>query len=243
VTEPAATAEAGPLAPRLPAPDGRGRRIVTIGLAVVILAAAAAAGWQWSQRTGTARVFYAADAEGPTTWNDQWQIGRPISFGISYVNDDVASSTSVDYAAIFSAKPHVLVNTSAATLTVSVCRIDPSGRAGAIGSVSNLAHWCTRLVPADGARMSLGRRSRPTGSYDRPFAAGQGRRAGARRHVRVRRRSQDGAPWPMGAGRRASQHALNVDNRPRVIPKRRQIGKTGHLLIHNGRRPASRRRR
>lgn len=60
---------------------------------------------------------------------------------------------------VLAARPNVLTNPPHATITIRMCTM--ARRTGeAIGSVAgDLAHWCSRVVPPDGATLIAQRHS------------------------------------------------------------------------------------
>ena len=142
---------------RLPRLRQPGERRLLFAGAAVLTVAALAIGWQQVHTAAPQGIFVEGYRGGLTTWNDNWSVGRSLSFGMSYVApSDLTGASPVEHAAVLSALPQVAVNTARATLTLSVCSIDTTQRVGAIGSVAgDLAASCTRVVPADGATMRV----------------------------------------------------------------------------------------
>lgn len=123
-----------------------GRRAVIMGVVGSMLVVAVALGVRWWRTPG---LFYPVPGTVSTGRNQL--PGEPNSWGMSYVRGDVDDSKSVS---VVTARPNVLINTAEATISIRVCTPNLE-RAGAIGSVSDLRGWCTRLVSADGATMHL----------------------------------------------------------------------------------------
>jgi len=101
------------------------------------------------ERASAPEVFYSAPSS-VSTWNNHEPLGKPNSFGMTYTMKHLNAPVT-----ILSAIPIVAENSSRATFRVSVCSPDLS-KVGAIGSsYGDLHRYCTKLIPADGATMSL----------------------------------------------------------------------------------------
>lgn len=122
------------------------RRLLILGLALVILASLVTVGWV-SRHPGAFR-----EGGGWGVGHERWPASTAMYVGFSYEHKHARGAVT-----IHSVEANVVADSSNATVDFFVCTIDPAADVGAIGSANerSIRQQCSALVPAEGATMQL----------------------------------------------------------------------------------------